>query len=802
MWLRDAAEQNKLPRIDQLGNPKWFPYRYGQALWVYLAGRFGEDVVAKSLKSTASGAIGRLVSATGIDALTLSNGWHESVRHQFSSPDAQSKKSSPAIVTGANGGRLNIGPSLSPDGNSMVFLSERDLYSIDVYLADAHTGAIRRKIVQTAGDPHFESLQFIESAGAWDPSGRWFALAARSGGEAVLSIVDTRTGSIAREVPIREVDQVFGPTWSPDGKRLAFSGLKGGLSDLYELNLDTARVRALTSDAFADLQPSWSPDGRTIAFSTDRFSSSLETLSFGNFRLARIDVESRAISELPSVPGAKNIDPHWSHDGSSLYFIADAGQVSNVYRLDLAGGTVFQITRETTGVSGITALSPALSIAGQADRAAFSVYRGGNYEIHAIDLADDSAATSVPIVTASSPQSAPAANLKTGAFSVPTFDLPNGNAFAVKPYRAGLKLDKMVQPYLSAGGGSTGGFIRGGVGLSFGDMLGDHQLQSIIQVGKNVDDFATEVAYLNLRSRWNWGVLGGQVPWLIGAAQPPPTTSADGSTLTQRADVFRQIHREVSTVAIYPFSGAKRLELSGGAESITYDRETTTSDFSLVSGNLVNSTTSTSPAAPSAFLVEPRAALVYDSSVWGPTSPILGQRYRLAIAPTFGSLSFTTVTADFRKYLMPVRPLTIAMRVMHIGRYGSGAGDPRLLPLAWTLRDLVRGFGDTGPIVGDASYLTAPRTLVANVEARFPIPGIFTGSLQPLPLPIEGLIFSDAGQFWNPGLISTAAHPLLRSYGAGVRLTAAGLVFEFDAVRPLGPVSNGWKFAFNFRPGF
>ncbi len=410
MWLRDAAEQNKLPRIDQLGNPKWFPYRYGQALWVYLAGRFGEDVVAKSLKSTASGGIGRLVSATGVDALTLSNGWHESVRHLFSSPDAQSKKSSPAIVTSANGGRLNIGPSLSPDGNSMVFLSERDLYSIDVYLADAHTGAIRRKIVQVAGDPHFESLQFIESAGAWDPSGRWFALAARSGGEAVLSIVDTRTGSIAREVPIREVDQVFGPTWSPDGKRIAFSGLKGGLSDLYELNLDTAHVRVLTSDAFADLQPSWSPDGRTIAFSTDRFSSSLETLSFGNFRLARIDVESRAISELPSVPGAKNIDPHWSRDGSSLYFIADAGQISNVYRLDLAGGTVFQITRETTGVSGITALSPALSIAGQADRAAFSVYRGGSYEIHTIDLADDSAAISVPIVTASSAPPAPAAN--------------------------------------------------------------------------------------------------------------------------------------------------------------------------------------------------------------------------------------------------------------------------------------------------------------------------------------------------------------------------------------------------------
>jgi Tol biopolymer transport system component len=803
MWLRDTAQQNKLPRIDQLNDPKWFPYRYGQALWVYLAGRFGEDVVAKCLKSTSKGgAIGRLVSVTGVDAQTLSNGWHESIQGLSASPETTPGKAAPPIVTSANGGRLNIGPALSPDGASVVFLSERDQYSIDVYLADAHTGAIRRKIVQTAGDPHFESLQFIESAGAWDPSGRWFALAARSGGQAVLSIVDTRTGSIDREIPIREADQVFGPTWSPDSKRIAFSALKGGLSDLYELNLETARVRALTSDAFADLQPSWSPDGRTIAFSTDRFSSSLDALTFGHFRLARIDVESRAISELPSVPGGKNIDPHWSRDGRSLYFIADAGQVSNVYRLDVAGGAIFQITRETTGVSGITALSPALSVAGQSDRAAFSVYRGGNYEIHTIELTGESATTAVPIVTAASAQSLPGANLTAGAFSVPTFDLPNGKAFAVKPYRAGLKLDRMVQPYLSAGGGSTGGFIRGGVGLSFGDMLGDHQLQSIIQVGKNVDDFTTEVAYFNMRSRWNWGVLGGQVPWLIGAAQPPPTTSADGSTLTQRAEVFRQIHREVSTVAIYPFSGAKRLELSGGAESITYDRETTTSDFSMATGNLVNSSTSTGSAAPSAFLVEPRAALVYDSSVWGPTSPILGQRYRLAIAPTFGSLSFTTVTADFRKYLMPVRPLTIAMRVMHIGRYGSGAGDPRLLPLAWTLRDLVRGYGDTGPVLGDASYLTAPRTLVANVEARFPIPGIFTGSLQPLPLPIEGLIFSDAGQFWSPGLLSTAARPLLRSYGAGVRLTAAGLVFEFDAVRPVDQASRGWTFAFNFRPGF
>jgi outer membrane protein assembly factor BamA len=363
----------------------------------------------------------------------------------------------------------------------------------------------------------------------------------------------------------------------------------------------------------------------------------------------------------------------------------------------------------------------------------------------------------------------------------------------------------MLQPYVSAGGGTTGGFVRAGVGLSFADMLGDRQLQTAVQVGKGVDDFIAQAAYLNMRSRWTWGVVGGQVPWLIGAVAQPATVSADRQTVTTQGDVFRQLHRALSTVAIYPFSGAKRLELTVGGQSINYDRESTISNFSGVNGSLLNASTSTTTAAPTAYLVDTGAALVYDSAEFGPTSPILGQRYRLGIAPTFGSLSYATVTADYRKYVMPIRPLTIAMRAMYLGRYGSGAEDPRLLPLAWTLRDLVRGYGDTGPITGDLSYLTAPRMFIANVEARFPIPGIFTGSMQPLGgLPIEGLIFSDAGQFWGPSLTNPtlSAQPMLRSVGAGIRLTAAGLVFELDAARPVDHVSQGWRFAFNFRPGF
>ena len=56
-----------------------------------------------------------------------------------------------------------------------MYLSERDMLSVDLYLADAETGEIIRKLVNTAIDPHFGSLQFIGSAGSWHPKGGQFA---------------------------------------------------------------------------------------------------------------------------------------------------------------------------------------------------------------------------------------------------------------------------------------------------------------------------------------------------------------------------------------------------------------------------------------------------------------------------------------------------------------------------------------------------------------------------------------------------------------------------------------------------
>jgi Tol biopolymer transport system component len=57
----------------------------------------------------------------------------------------------------------------------VIFLSEKDLYSIDLYLADARTGEIIRKVSSAAQDGHIDQFDFIESAGAWAPDEKRFA---------------------------------------------------------------------------------------------------------------------------------------------------------------------------------------------------------------------------------------------------------------------------------------------------------------------------------------------------------------------------------------------------------------------------------------------------------------------------------------------------------------------------------------------------------------------------------------------------------------------------------------------------
>ncbi len=480
------------------------------------------------------------------------------------------------------GGDLNVGPAISPDGKLIAFLSERTGFSIDLFVAEAETGRVLRKLTSTATDPHFSSLQFIYSAGAWDSASRRIAIATVADGRAAVAIFDAHTGDKEQEFPISQVDEIFNPTWAPDGSAVAFSGMSRGLSDLWVLDLSTGQVRQLTNDPFADLQPAWSPDGRRIAFATDRFSSRLETLDIGAYRLALIDPAGGRPEAIGAFTRGKNINPQWAPDGRSLVFISDRDGVSNLYRVTL-DGNVTQLTEIATGISGIAASSPALSVASRAGTVAFSVYDDGKYHVNVLEATAlepiplrEIGAGDVPVGATLPPLDRRESEVIT-ILSDASFGLPPVQDYEVADYSSRLSLEAVGQPTIAVGADRFGAAIGGGIGFFFSDVLGNQNLATTVQlstIGGNYSfkNTAAQVAYMNKTNRWNWGLVGGQVPYLSGGVRAR-TGFIDGiPSYIEETILFRQTDRSAAGVVAYPFNRAQRLEFQGGVSQISFDQ--------------------------------------------------------------------------------------------------------------------------------------------------------------------------------------------------------------------------------------
>ena len=825
MWMRDAAVQNKLPTYRQLEDPRFFPYRYGQALWAYIAGRWGDGTVPDLLRFAGkNGDVNQaILRVLGISGDSLDKVWQADLKTAYDPLKTQTRLASEygsQLIVGQNEATgLNVGPVVSPDGTRIVFYSARDLFSIEMFLADAHTGEILRRVTKTAVNPHWQSLEFINSAGSFDDTGQRFVFSALSGGRPVLDVLDVGSGAVQKEVPFPQLGEILHPAWSPDGQSVAFAALSGGLTDLYVYDLQTDSLRRLSNDAYADLEPAWSPDGRKIAFVTDRFSTDTTALRPGNYRLALMDVATGRIEPLPSFENAKNINPQWSPDGASLYFLSDRGGITNIYRLEVATGTRTQITNLLTGVSGITSLSPAMSVAHHTGRLVYSVYQKGNYAVYAVDSASTLAGASPESLPAVNPALLPPDQRKNTELETLLADYTLGQKATsletVSAYHARLGLDYVAQPYLAVGASSYGTFVGGGVTLYWSDMLGDQNLATMLQIQGTFKNLAALVAYQNTRRRLNWGVAVQQIPFISGGYLYGQGTYVQGNPVfAQQLQILREVNREADVFFAWPFSEVQRLEWSAGVRNITFDAQVETQTFN-ASGQLLSDITQNLPTLPSMTLGTASAALVYDNSFFGATSPILGQRYRLEVDPVVGTMQFWSVLADYRRYFMPQRPFTIAARVMHFGRYGANAEDStRLYPLFLGYASLVRGY-DANALLNDCSGNTCPmlnrvqgsRILVGNLEVRFPLLGVLgLGHGYYGAFPLEAAVFADGGVAYSrgqePSFLGGTRQPVT-SAGAALRVNLFGFaVAELDYVRPFNWPGKGWVWQFSLNPGF
>jgi outer membrane protein assembly factor BamA len=234
---------------------------------------------------------------------------------------------------------------------------------------------------------------------------------------------------------------------------------------------------------------------------------------------------------------------------------------------------------------------------------------------------------------------------------------------------------------------------------------------------------------------------------------------------------------------------------------------------SLETARLLDRGTTTGPWATPASVAEAAAAFVTDTAVFGATGPILGARQRYEIASTVGTLSSFRVTLDHRRYLMPVKPYTVAARLVHVGQYGPDAADARLLPTFLGSRQFVHGYGWSALRCGPAAQgdcaafeeLLGTRLVAASLEVRAPLMGILAREIRYASVPVDAFVFADSGVVWpasTPFGSAARDRRIVSSVGGGVRVNAFGLPFEFAAVRALDAPAHGWSFDFSLRPAF
>lgn len=828
MWMRDGVISNKLPRVQDLEKPEYFPYRWGHAFWAYVGAKYGDRWVASLLRSAANPRADltgfALQLGTTPDALNAE--WHAAMRAATSAVE----RDRPSITSAAHrtigqdtgGGRLNVGPKLSGDGRMIAFFSERDLFSVELFLADATSGKVVRKLVRSASDPHFDSLQFLNSAGAWRRDGRTLALTAVRQGEPVLVLLDVALGSVIREIPLPGLDDALSPVWSPDGTAIVVSGNRGGLVDLFRITLATGVIDALTHDAYAELEPAFTPDGASLVFSTDRFSTDLITLTPGSLQLARMDLATRVVQPIAGFLRGKHLSPQVSRDGKTVTFVAEPDGVANVYRMSIDGGPISQITSFATGIAGITSTSPALSMASNTGRLAFSVFEKGGAAIYVLDESDQVALVppalsllGAVLPTRTAPDTPFQQSVNGTGRPQPVIAHPTTS----ERYVATLELDAIGQPTVTAGINSWGAYAGGSVSALFKDVLGDRLLSAGAQIAGTFDDLGGWVTYISRKHRWNWGLSVDQSPYR--AEFLTATQDVTQNQLVADTVIERQISRGVFGLAEYPLSQSRRIEFSAGARHLSFSREHHVSTFDLTTGSLLQQAQDKTPIGQPLSLAEGRVALVHDTSYFGATSPIYGRRYRMELGQSLGTLRYSSLLIDARQYLMPVRPVTIGVRAMHYGRYGRDGENDLLVPLFIGYPEMVHGYGfgtfspnECAPgdsvavnqLCGPLDNLVGSRVVVANIEARAPIPGVFRGQLDYGRLPLELVGFFDAGVTWSastrPAIVG-GTRTFSRSAGAALRINVLGFfAFEIAASHPFDRPDKSVRWQIGIRQGF
>jgi hypothetical protein len=450
-----------------------------------------------------------------------------------------------------------------------------------------------------------------------------------------------------------------------------------------------------------------------------------------------MDAETREIQIMPVFPESDILSPQFSPDGKSIYFLSHADGYRNLYEYELESGEVFRLSEFVTGISGITDLAPAYSVARNSGEIAYTLYGNDRYSIHMarpeefkrikvdINLADERASLLPP------GENRMLNIVGTNLNRAPTIA---DSSFSQKPYNPKFQLDYIGSTGVGLGSSQFGTYASGGVTALWSDVLSRHRLITNLQVQGEIYDIGGYVSYLNQESQFYWGGAISHIPYrysnyLYNLNDSIRTDQGFVPATNLIIETIRIFHDQVALFGQYPLSKKIRFEVGASFSRYSYMIQRLNNYYLYGSLYWNSSKERLKEQEPDPFYVgNTFLAYVGDNSTFGITGPLDGYRYRFEVGKMFASYDLYSTIFDYRKYYYQ-NPFGFGLRALHYARYGRDAN--RLYPLyigdhyyvrgyAYNSYDQTQGYNYN---YMNLNSMIGSKMGVVNAEVRFPLSG-------------------------------------------------------------------------------
>ncbi|UCD05728.1 MAG: PD40 domain-containing protein [candidate division WOR-3 bacterium] len=728
IFVRDLVINNKLIPIYALGGyGGLIVYKEGQAFYKYVAEKYGREKVGEflHLMKMKRNLEPAFMAAFGVTPEEFDKRWLRYYQMQYW-PEVDE------MDYFDNFGRIiydhkktnsiyNVSPAISPNGDKIAFISDQGGIA-QLLVVSSIDGRLIGKLVKSAYSAGYEGLHLYHGGLSWSRDGEYITFAAKSRGDDVLYVVSAADGKAYRRMKF-DLTGIYSPRFSPDGKRIIFTGLRDSYSDIYVCDIETGILENITNDIYSESFPDILSDD-LITFISDRPDSN-EDYYYGQHGLflyehgeiSRISPRSKYLASATFAP-----------DGS-IYFVADYDSAYNLYYYSKEEG---KVSKRTDVFSGI--YYPSISADG--NKMAFSYYNDYGYDVCIVKdaltkMLDYTAVDSVKIA------------------QIDYYTPEPLDDDAIKKYKPRFTFD-----YFSASAEyfSVLGF-SGVTQIGVSDILGNHHFQFASNFYGSILSSDIFVNYWYLKKRTDFGF--GVFQYL--------NYFSDGYDLL----VWRYLG--LGGGIQYPFDRFFRLELGMYAYKLYETRWL--NYFPLYSSNW-------SQTADYNFFY-PEVALVFDNIKYGPLGPHDGRRFRIGgYATIFSNKDLKSAVLDYRRYFALSPRASFASRLVLAGSFGEDL-DYWSIGGPYSLRGYDY-YAFTGSKIGFMN-LEFRFPFIDRLSIAFPIP-LEIRNIRADIFADFGAVHTDSFKFYETDG-GFRLKDLKLGVGAGLRFTFMYIIFRLDFAR-------------------